>query len=110
MSIPAERETDIVRACLTYLRVVRRWPAWRNQTGALRAGKRFIRFGEVGSADILGLLPPTGKLLAIECKRPGNRPTAAQAAWLDMVGRAGAVALVVDSIDSLARQLAEAGY
>src|SRR5258708_6451254 len=66
MSIKAPSEAALVKAVLGYLRVVRRWPAWRNQTGALRVGRRLVRFGEVGSADVLGLIPPGGRLLAVE--------------------------------------------
>jgi hypothetical protein len=109
MSTRAERETGIVKAVLGYLRFVRRWPAWRNNTGAVRVGRRLIRFGEVGAADILGVLPG-GRLLAVECKRPGNRATAAQAAWLAMIAEGGALALVVVSVEDLAAQLREAGY
>lgn len=120
MGVKAPTETVLVKAVLDYLRFVRRWPAWRNNTGAVRVGRRLIRFGEVGAADVLGILPagryplldPTtaGRLLAVEVKRPGNRPTPAQLAWLDMVREAGAVALVVHSLDELAGLLAEAGY
>jgi hypothetical protein len=110
MSVRAERETDVVRAVLTYLRVVRRWPAWRNNSGAVRLGKRFIRFGEVGSADVLAVIPPAGRLLAVEAKAGGNRTTPAQAAWLQLVTDAGGLALVVRSVDDLAEQLRQAGY
>jgi len=106
----AEKESDILRTCLKYLQIVRRWMVWRNQTGALPAvGGRFIRFGQVGSADILGVLP-AGRALAVETKRPGNKPTSHQAAWLAEFSRAGGLALVVTSLDDLRRQLAEAGY
>jgi hypothetical protein len=109
MSIRRETEGDIVRACLTYLRVARGLVAWRNNTGARKVGSRFVRWGDVGSADILGILPG-GRLLAIECKRKGNRPTPAQVAWHQMVSDAGALVIVATSVDDLTRQLATAGY
>ena len=42
---------------------------WENNTGVARSmdGKRIIKFGLEGSADIIGLLN-TGKFIGIECK------------------------------------------
>jgi hypothetical protein len=109
MSLPATRETAVVKAVLQYLQHVRGWVAWRSNSGALKAENRLVRFGTPGQADVLGVLPG-GRLLAVECKRPGGKTTALQRAWLDMVASAGGLALVVDGVESLARQLAEAGY
>src|SRR5262245_43864337 len=108
MGIKAPRESGLTRAVLQYL-TLRGIVCWRNNTGALKVQNRFARFGAPGAADVLGLLPG-GRLLAVEVKRPGGKTTGLQRAWLDMVGRAGALALVVISVDDLARQLGEAGY
>ncbi len=44
--------------------------AWRNNSGTLRDRRGIpVRFGKVGSSDILGVAPD-GKFLAIEVKRP----------------------------------------
>jgi hypothetical protein len=109
MSIKAERETDIVRAVLVYLRTVRGFVAWRNNSGGRKIGRHFVRWGDVGSADVLAILPG-GRLLCVECKRAGNRPTPAQAAWLQLVADAGALAIVTTGVDDLAEQLRQAGY
>ncbi len=42
--------------------------AWSNNTGALRTDDRFIRYGLVGSSDILLVLAPAGLLIGIEAK------------------------------------------
>src|SRR5438067_1269941 len=80
-SMKAPRETDIVRACLQLLQL-RKVPAWRNNTGAaaFAAGgrRRFVRFGVAGAADVFGVLPPSGRLLAVEVKVPGGRVRPAQ--------------------------------
>lgn len=41
---------------------------WRNNSGAYTIGKRYIKFGLKGSADILGVVSGTGLFLAIEVK------------------------------------------
>jgi hypothetical protein len=104
----APRETDLVRACLQLLQL-HRIPAWRNNAGAATfAGggrKRFVRFGVEGGSDVLAVLPPEGRLLAVECKRPGGRLTEAQKAFLDAVCAAGGLALVVRELRDLERAL-----
>ncbi len=110
----APRETDLVRAVLEYL-ALRRIPAWRANSGAMvvpGAGgrKRFVRFnGARGCADVLGLLPPSGRFLAVECKMPGRHPTADQQGFLDAVGAAGGLAIVVRDVADLVVAL-DAGF
>jgi hypothetical protein len=106
---PRGRESAVVKGCLDYL-ALRGIPAWRVNCGAMRGehkGKRwFVRFnGAQGCADILAVLPGSGRLLACECKRPGGRLRPAQAAFLDRVRAAGGVALCVDSVAALAKAL-----
>lgn len=79
--------------------------AWRVNVGAVtakahgfNASDRFIRFGQKGMADILGLIPPAGRLLAIEVKLPGRTPTAYQEAFLDQVRKHGGLAFVAYSV------------
>lgn len=48
---PAPLERDILRQCLDYLSLCPGVFVWRNNTGALNVGKRFVRFGTVGSSD-----------------------------------------------------------
>lgn len=109
----APTETTLVKACLAYLALAK-VPAWRNNSGATAyqnaAGrKRLVRFGHVGSSDILGVLPllrsdgneRRGVFLAVECKKPGGKLTPAQAQFLDAVRAAGGLALVVRSVDDL---------
>ncbi len=71
-----QQERDILSSILAYLEY-RRIFAWRNNTGAVHRGGRWIQFGHLGSSDILGMLPD-GRFLAIEVKRKGAKPTPAQ--------------------------------
>lgn len=93
-------ESQLVNACLQLL-LVMGIPAWRNNSGATKIGKRFIRFGMKGSSDILGVLPPSGRFLAVECKQPKGRTTPDQDAFLSAVNEAGGLGFVVRSVDEL---------
>ena len=100
-----QRERDLVKACLSYLRA-RGIPAWRNNTGQLmqtnkRGKTRPVRFGHKGSSDILGLLPPRGQFFAVECKVGRNKLRADQEAFIDDVRSAGGCAIVVRCLEDL---------
>jgi hypothetical protein len=105
--LPHPLEAEILRQCLDYLALQPDFFTWRNNTGAFRipnalGGKtRFVRAGLVGSSDILGVMAPRGRLVAIEIKRPGNNPTEAQYTFLELVNRLGGLSCVVRSLDDL---------
>ena len=92
-------ETALVSQCLNYLQL-RGIPSWRNNSGAVKVGKQLVRFGQVGSPDILGILP-FGRLLAIECKVGRNKLSPAQEDWLERARVAGARCEVIRSLDEL---------
>jgi len=127
MSIPAPREADVLRACLAYLKhmyplradgngVFRGICAWRSNNAGVRrtdpkTGRQWHQFtGLKGVADILGVLAPSGRLLAIECKRPGGKLSPEQEQFLDVIRQAGGLACVVRSVDELAKALTVEGY
>lgn len=68
-------ETDLVRACLQYLEI-KHIDHWRNNTGAIKTEKTFIRFGAVGSPDIFAFV--NDKLVGIECKFGKNKQSDGQ--------------------------------
>lgn len=83
---------------------------WRNNTGAIRAeGGRFVRFGVVGSADVLGVASPSGQFVALEVKAPGGRVSEAQTRWGAAIRACGGVYLVVRSVDEAVNGLRAAG-
>ncbi|MBY0525548.1 MAG: VRR-NUC domain-containing protein [Gemmataceae bacterium] len=104
-----QKEADILRDCLTWLKLHGVF-CWRQNQGAIageyNGKRRFLRFTSMaGVSDILGVLPPTGRLLAIECKRPGRKPTPEQEAFLDIVRHCGGVAFCVHSTIELEEAL-----
>lgn len=112
MKSNAPLERDIQSAILEYLHAKRIF-CWRNNSGMQflpytnREGKsrmRALRIGLPGSSDILGCLPD-GRFLAIEVKRPGNKPTIEQQEFLDNIASRGGVAFVATSIDDVIAKL-----
>ncbi len=73
---------------------------WANQTGVGRAmtGDNVIRFGLVGSADILGI-GIHGIFLGFEVKTGSARQTKAQRAFGDMINGFGGIYAVVRNAD-----------
>lgn len=112
------KETDIVRACLDWLSL-HRVKAWRmNNTGVFDPVKKIHRGfrGLRGVSDILGVLPQTvrladgseetfGNFLAIEVKKPGEKPRPDQEAFLSDIRDRGGVGLCVHSLGELEEQL-----
>lgn len=91
---------------------------WRNNTGGLhrpREGKTdfYTQFNIPGTPDLFGILPWTGRFLAIECKAPAwsdpatgkvyaaGRPTDEQVAWLSNAAAADAVAFWTSDLDTI---------
>lgn len=92
-------ETAVVKACLSLLKA-KGCKAWRNNTGAMRQGGRYVKFGEPGSPDIFGILPG-GKLICVECKFGKNDLSEKQSQWLEEARALGASVIVAYSSDNL---------
>ena len=80
---------------------------WRNNVGVLRDARGTpIRYGlAVGSADLIGLVSPHGRMIALEVKAPCGRVSAAQQQWLALVRAHGGVAEVVRTVEEAERAL-----
>jgi hypothetical protein len=73
---------------------------WRNSTGVARPNDRVVRYGLcVGSSDLIGILAPSGRFIALEVKMPVGRLTLEQRQFLELVRRRGGFACVVRSVD-----------
>ena len=91
------KEGDTVRAILQFL-ALHHIPAWRVNTGATKIGGRFLRFGAVGMADIVGVIPSTGQFLAIEVKSRTGKPTLAQLDFLGTINESQGIGFVARSV------------
>ncbi len=87
--------------------------AWchRMNSGALRIGKRFVRFGWPGCPDVLGQLKD-GRLLGVEVKAPKGKLRPEQAIFLERIRCAGGVAFmardclgVITALSELAKEM-----
>jgi hypothetical protein len=84
---------------------------WRNHVGLSRQGSgRFARSGLAkGASDLVGLVSPSGRFIAIEVKRPrGGRVSEDQERWLALVRACGGVAGVVRSVEEALELVAAA--
>jgi hypothetical protein len=98
-----QTESQLVSACLAWLQL-HRVLAWRsNNAGIFDPARRCFRGfrGLKGVSDILGILPPAGRLLAVECKGRRGRLSPEQKAFLRAVTEAGGLALVVRDLGEL---------
>jgi hypothetical protein len=97
-------EQDTVRAILQFL-AAHRVPAYRINTGAVKIERRFLRFGSVGMSDVIAILPPHGRFVAVEVKSAKGKVTPAQQGFLDQVNAAGGRGFVARSVSDVAREL-----
>ena len=95
-------------ALVEVLKALRTHPAvaWveRMNSGAVRIGGRFLRFGWPGCPDVLGQLND-GRLLGVEVKGPAGRLRPEQAVFLDRVRAAGGVAFMARDLRDVLREL-----
>jgi hypothetical protein len=71
---------------------------WRNNVGSLEwaPGKRLNYGLGVGSADLIGIV--SGRFVALEVKRPGEKQSVDQVRWGKCVGDCGGAYAVVHSV------------
>lgn len=101
-------EQSIVNACLSYLTMMNHF-VWRNNSGfftrdyTTQQGIRrrsVVRTGIKGSSDIIGIAKD-GRMIAVECKRPGGKLTPEQGAFLSEVKKRNGYAVLATSVDDL---------
>ena len=99
-------ESVVVAQCLEWLATHRIF-AWRNNTGSYKTPEgRFVRYGHVGSADILGLLPD-GRFLAVECKTPAGTQSRPQKVFQQIIRRNGGMYVLARSVADLERAIVQ---
>lgn len=102
-TVPDPPESVILAKVHQALAATGRVILWRNNTGALpavgRGGRTYpMRYGlGVGGADLVGILKPTGRFFALECKTQRGKQTHEQLAWQRAVECAGGFYRVVRS-------------
>ena len=105
---PRKNERKEAAALVEVLQALRAHAAvaWceRMNSGAVRMGARFVRFGWPGCPDVLGQLKD-GRLLGVEVKGPTGKLRPAQTVFLDRVRAAGGVAFMARDLRDVLREL-----
>lgn len=81
----------------------------RINTGVARFGPRTVRFNPPGTADIVGLIAPSGRMLMIEVKAARGQQRDAQAAMERVVTAFGGLYILARDLDTVDRALAREG-
>ena len=75
---------------------------WRNGVGVAKTDDRTVRYGLCrGSSDLIGLLAPQGRFIALELKTETGRLRPEQVLFLELVRARGGFACVVRSVEEL---------
>jgi len=87
------RESQIQSKILTYLNSLDAWTV------------KLITTNKSGAPDIVGCLQ--GHFIAIEVKRPGQKPRPLQLYQIEQIRRAGGVAFYADSVEKVKKYLSK---
>jgi len=104
-------ESDLVKMIVDYLLLQGHFAIRVNSGMQFFEGKNgkkhAFRGAPAGTADIIGLLNPSGRFLAIEAKVGRNQPTQLQQAFLEEVNRKGGLGFTAWSLDDVIRVLGD---
>lgn len=82
-------ETRIVNDTVAVLNRLQGVYAWRNNTGAYKRGRRTIKYGDLGSSDILCVYG--GRFFGLEGKSPIGVQSSNQKSWQAKIEAAGGI-------------------
>lgn len=85
------------------------YKVFRNNSGYLRDIRgQYVHFGLcTGSSDLVGIVPPSGRFLAIEVKTPTGVVTKEQLSFLRMVNESGGIGFIARSVEEAIENLRE---
>jgi hypothetical protein len=95
------KESQILRSIMLALGNEEGFRLWRNNTGVLSdVTGRAVKFGLApGSADIIGILAPYGRMICLEVKSETGRVREEQEGWGRIIREMGGVYAVVRSVE-----------
>lgn len=100
------KESAVLAGVLGYLELRTDLYCWRNQTGGTMIDGFFMKFGKKGSADIIGLQAPHGRMFAVECKRErGGGLSPDQILWRDNFIAHGGLYCLARGVDEVVATL-----
>ena len=76
---------------------------WANNTGSAMSfdSERILKYGLVGSADILGIVAPNGTMLCVEVKTGAGVQSEAQKRFQEMITSRGGIYTLARSVDDI---------
>lgn len=92
-------ESATVAACLLALSKLPGVRVARMNTGAVKIGSYFVRFGVPGLADICGIIAPHGRLLCVECKSRTGKQRSQQKIFERVIRNHGGIYILCRSAD-----------
>lgn len=92
---------EILKHYANHTRVV----LWRQNTGAAKFGKSFVRFGLPGQADLSGVIAPSGRALFIECKSARGVQSPQQKVFQRFVEKHGGLYVLARTLDDVQQAL-----
>lgn len=101
-----EQHQRILHDCLRRVAGCKALRLWKQNTGAMKIGERYIAFGLKGSADLSGILCD-GIRLEVEVKSGNARQNEAQENFEKMIRTFGGIYMVVRSSDEFFSKLQE---
>jgi hypothetical protein len=100
------QESDIQREIMDRLKRKPGIYAWRNNSGATKTKRgQFLRYGHVGSGDIIGVASPGGRFFSIEVKTAKGVLSKEQTDFIWAMKTLGAIAFVAHSADEAIEEL-----
>lgn len=99
-SVRVVREKDVQNEILRTFATRPDLRLWRANVGVARVGKRVVRFGIVGQADLSGILPG-GVRLEIECKSATGEQRKEQRWFQEMIEKFGGCYVLARSVDDV---------
>jgi hypothetical protein len=110
-----ESEAEVAAQCLRFA-AVNNIVLRRRNTGAARAGGRFVRFGEKGRCGYTGIVSARregvmtrGIHLEVEFKSTGGAPREEQREYIKSVRERGGIAFYADSLEMFRQNLRREG-
>ena len=92
-------EGEVVKSLLEYL-TAKGHTVWRNNSGAIRRRGRMVRFGKVGSPDLIGHTR-AGVAIYVEAKRLGGKRSPEQIEFADRAIACHCIYVLAESVDDL---------
>lgn len=74
---------------------------WRQNTGAAKFGKSFVRFGLPGQADLSGILSPSGRAVFIECKSDRGKQSPEQITFQRFIEKHGGLYVLARTLNDV---------